>query len=78
MTATHETSHHCVQSDRLATAERAIKDLERWQSHQNGTLVRLEDKIDNQKTWVMGAALAGTLAMLGALGQILSQVVAKH
>ncbi len=45
----------------------AIEDLQRWQKAQNGTLGRLETKIDGQRTWLIGVLTAIILDLASRL-----------
>jgi hypothetical protein len=40
-------------------------DLEAWQTRQNGTLQRLEDKLDSLRNWIMGAMFTSLVALIG-------------
>jgi hypothetical protein len=40
-------------------------DLEAWQTRQNGTLQRLEDKLDRLTSWIMGAMFTSLVALIG-------------
>lgn len=54
----------CSKIEQLATHTQAIADLQDWQARQNGTLQRLEDKIDGLRMWLMSALLGAILAIL--------------
>jgi hypothetical protein len=66
----------CPKAEEVATHAEAITNLQGWQARQNGTLQRLEEKIDGVRTWLMSALLAAIVAILSlaAVGaQIMQQ-----
>lgn len=50
----------------LAEHGRDIANLVGWQKSQNGSIHRVEAKVDSLKTWMMGALLTGTLAAVSS------------
>jgi hypothetical protein len=59
----------------IAKMQEQIEALERWQTAQNGTLLRLSQKLDDidgkmdsrfdsMKTWIIGALTSSTLALV--------------
>ena len=53
-----------ITSDVSALHQR-MYDLEAWQTRQNGTLQRLEDKLDRITNWIMGAMFTSLVALIG-------------
>ncbi len=62
---------HNSDSDISALKER-LTALERWQTAQNGTLQRLEAKVDTLIMWMMGATFAALVAVIGCVINLLS------
>lgn len=60
----------CLHLADLAQHNEAIRNLRAWQGQQNGTLGRLEDKLDGLRNWIMAALLAALLAVLGVSAQL--------
>lgn len=55
--------HQCIQEGRLGTLEEHDKNTDRWQEKQNGSLLKLADKIDRLQ-WAIIALLLGVVADL--------------
>lgn len=53
--------------EKLSNHDSRIENLEEYQKKQNGTLSRLEDKLDKLKLWVMSGMLSIILLLLGAI-----------
>jgi len=45
---------HCVHEGKIGRMEEAIDNLEGWQKKQNGSLQRLEAKVERLQYWIMG------------------------
>ena len=45
---------HCVHEGKIGRLEEAIDNLEGWQKKQNGSLQRLEAKVERLQYWIMG------------------------
>ena len=57
----------CRQESRLAEMEEKLSHFEGWQEKQNGSLVRVEDKIDKLIFWLMCAAIGGIGTLLASI-----------
>jgi hypothetical protein len=58
----------------ISAQGKAITDLERWQDKQNGSLQRIEGKVDKLQFWMMTAAAGGMFAtLLAAAGWLLKK-----
>jgi hypothetical protein len=55
----------CPMGAEISSNKRAVEDLEAWQSRQNGTLQRLEAKLDGLRNWIMGTLFTSFLAAIG-------------
>lgn len=49
----------------LPVLAQRTSDLERWQTAQNGSLQRLEQKLDRLLAWMMGSLFTAVLALGG-------------
>jgi len=68
------TADICPSAREISAQRQSIEDLEAWQTRQNGTLQRLEDKLDSLRNWLMGAMFTSLLAvMVGILGTLLKK-----
>jgi hypothetical protein len=65
---------YCPMMSRISVQEQAVKDLESWQDRQNGTLQRLEDKLDSLRNWIMGALFT---ALAAAIAQVIVLLTKK-
>lgn len=54
-----------------ARHEEQINDLRAWQARQNGSLQRLEDKMDSLRNWLMGAVFSALLCVIGIVFSLL-------
>ena len=45
---------HCINEGKIGRMEEAIENLEGWQKKQNGSLQRLEAKVERLQYWIMG------------------------
>lgn len=50
--------HICIHEGDIAKMAEAIKGLKEWQSKQNGTIQRVDDKLDRLQWWLMGQVVA--------------------
>lgn len=48
----------------IAKLEERIKSLERWQEDQNGTLLRVSEKIDKLYSFVISALASGVISLI--------------
>jgi len=71
-------------AERLAGAEARIAALEadrdnfkRWQEDQNGSIIRVDQKVDRLQFWIMGVAAGAALNFLTAIVTILITVFVK-
>lgn len=55
--------HVCLHEGEIAKMAEAIKNLRNWQEKQNGTIGKVEAKIDKLIWWIM-AEFAGVVALL--------------
>ena len=55
----------CGLKPEVSALHQRVFDLEAWQTRQNGTLQRLEDKLDSLRTWIMGALFTSLVALIG-------------
>ena len=58
----------------FATEKEKVANLEAWQTRQNGTLQRLEAKLDNLRNWIM---LTLATALLTTVGWVIVPLI-KH
>jgi len=63
----------CRMAPTIAEQRQAVEDLEKWQSKQNGSLQRLEEKMDGLKSWLLGFTATALLAMAGWVIVLLSK-----
>ncbi len=56
----------------LAAHGEQIKSLQEWREVHEACMVRIEQKIDWLTRWMMGALLAGLLALVAAFAQLMS------
>ena len=59
------TEDFCPSAREISAQRQSIADLEAWQTRQNGTLQRLEDKLDSLRNWIMGAMFTSLVALIG-------------
>jgi hypothetical protein len=45
---------HCINEGKIGRMEEAIENLEGWQKTQNGSLQRMEAKVEKLQYWIMG------------------------
>jgi len=45
---------HCINEGKIGRMEEAIENLEGWQKTQNGSLQRMETKVEKLQYWIMG------------------------
>jgi hypothetical protein len=69
-----ERCNACLMAPTIASHDRAVADLQQWQTRQNGSLSRLEEKVDRLQFWIM-TTLATSL--LGVIGLAVSLLVRK-
>lgn len=61
------TTHVCSQAERIAGIEHDVSNLIRWQKDQNGSIFRVEKKVDKLIFWFMTFAITS----IGGLGTAL-------
>ena len=55
----------CVMAPAIAAQKQSLEDLEAWQGKQNGSLGRIEGKVDSLIRWMMAALFTALLAAIG-------------
>ena len=58
---------YCHQEKVIAALEENIKNLTGWQKTQNGTLIRLEEKIDKLVWWILGTFATFSIGVVSAV-----------
>ena len=61
---------YCTQEKTIVVMEEAIKNLTGWQKKQNGTLIRIEDKIDKLVWWILGTFATFGLGIISTVAYI--------
>ncbi len=61
------TEHYCTQEKTIVVMEEAIKNLTGWQKKQNGTLIRIEDKVDKLVWWILGTFATFSLGIISTV-----------
>ena len=61
----------CVRSQEIGETKRAIADLTADRIRQNGTLERLEEKIDRLQFWILAGLVSFGASLTAILGQVL-------
>lgn len=56
-----------TEKERIAKLEAEVKNLSGWQATQNGSLQRIDSKVDGIYKIMLGAAGAATLSFLGTI-----------
>ncbi len=56
--------HICIHEREFGELSTAVEDLKRWQKTQNGTLTRIEKKIDAFNAWLYGVLGSLVLALI--------------
>lgn len=51
-------------AERVASVETDMDNLKRWQAAQNGTIQRVDAKVDRLQYWIMGTTAAAALNLL--------------
>jgi len=46
--------HECIQKGVIERLVNRLEYVEKWEERQNGSLLRLEKKVDSIKTWLIG------------------------
>jgi len=59
--------------ERVSRLEADVENLKGWQRTQNGTLGRIEDKVDGLIKWIMGVAVTFGLGIIATLATIVMQ-----
>jgi len=61
---------HCVHEGKIGRMEEAIDNLEGWQKKQNGSLQRLEAKVERLQYWIMGVMATSIFTLVGLIIQL--------
>ncbi len=59
--------YECVQEGRISGLEHDMKNMNGWQKSQNGSIHRVEAKIDKLVFWQMTTAIGFVLTVVGAV-----------
>ena len=61
---------HCVHEGKIGRMEESIDNLEGWQKKQNGSLQRLEAKVERLQYWIMGVMATSIFTLVGLIIQL--------
>jgi len=61
---------HCINEGKIGRMEEAIDNLEGWQKKQNGSLQRLEAKVERLQYWIMGVMATSIFTLVGLIIQL--------
>lgn len=62
---------HCVHEGKIGRMEEAIENLEGWQKKQNGSLQRMEAKVEKLQYWIMGVMATSIFTAITLIFQLL-------
>ena len=62
---------HCINEGKIGRMEEAIDNLEGWQKKQNGSLQRMEAKVEKLQYWIMGVMATSIFTAITLIFQLL-------
>ena len=57
----------CIQEGRVSGLEHDMDNMKGWQKSQNGSILRVEEKVDKLVFWQMTTAIGFALTVVGAV-----------
>jgi hypothetical protein len=61
------TEHYCTKEETIIVMKETIKNLTEWQKKQNGTLIRIEEKVDKLVWWILGTFATFSLGIISTV-----------
>ncbi len=60
----------CIHAEDIGELKKAVDSLEGWQRSQNGTIYRVEAKVEKLQYWIMGVMATSIFTLVGLIFQL--------